>query len=62
MKNLMIKLIAVTYFILISLPLTLLIYLSLYIISIILYFKKKTNEKRVSTIIIKWLWFNEPGN
>jgi len=62
MKILMIKLIAVAYFIIISLPLTLLIYLLLYIISIILYFKKKTNEKRVFAKPTKWLWLNERRN
>jgi len=62
MKMLIIKFIAIAYFILISVPLTLLVYLLLYFISIILYLKKKTNEKRVFTIPNEWLWFNEPRN
>jgi hypothetical protein len=62
MKILIIKFIAVAYFILISLPFTLLVYLLLYIISIILYLKKKTNEKRVFAKPTKWLWHNERRN
>jgi hypothetical protein len=45
MKILLIKFIAVAYFILISLPLTLLVYLLLYLITLIIYIKKKTNER-----------------
>jgi ABC-type microcin C transport system permease subunit YejB len=51
MKKLLIKFIAVVYLFVVSIPLTILVYLLYYIISIILYFKKtKKNEKRVSTI------------
>jgi uncharacterized membrane protein len=63
MKKLLIKFIAIVYLFVVSIPLTILVYLLYYFISIILYFKKqKKNEKRVFTIPSEWLWLNERRN
>jgi len=63
MKHLLIKFIAIVYLFVVSIPLTILVYLLYFFISIILYFKKqKKNEKRVSTIPNEWLWLYERRN
>lgn len=63
MKKLLIKFIAIVYLFVVSIPLTIIVYLLTYFISFILYFKKqKKNEKRVSTIPSEWLWLNERRN
>ncbi len=57
MKKLLIKFIAIVYLFVVSIPLTILVYLLYYFISIILYFKKtKKNEKRVSSIPNEWFF------
>ena len=63
MKKLIIKFIAIVYLFVVSIPLTIVVYLLMYFISFILYFKKqKKNEKRVSTNPPEWLWLNERRN
>ena len=63
MKKLLIKFIAIVYLFVVSIPLTIIVYLLTYFISFILYFKKqKKNEKRVFTIPSEWLWLNERRN
>jgi hypothetical protein len=49
MKQLLIKFIAIVYLFVVSIPLTTIIYLLTFFISIFLYFKNKKNDKKTKT-------------